>query len=354
MAAAPFLGEIRDLLLDRFDPRISLGLVLLTVLGAAGVGLRALVRQEATQRRRTISGLLLVGGLVVLERTFFRTGNLRVDVVEVVHIVSYGAFAFLVARAGISPRRPGGLLLPVLAGTLLGVADETVQWIAPQRTGDLRDVGLDTFGAVCGTLLALFTGPPLVREPLCVRQRRRLARFAAAAVLAVGAFTSVAHLGYEVHDPEIGVFRSVHPRARLLELQEERTREWAVDPPTELPVIGVEDRFLTEAAWHALHRNAQLNSGDFANAWAANRVLELYYAPFLDLESFRGSGRHRWDAALRDRVEEERPPHHPESYESPVARERIRTRPGKGPFLLFVAAAAAASLLLEKFTRPRS
>ena len=64
----------------------------------------------------------------------------------------------------------------------------------------------------------------------------------------------------------------------------------------------------------------------------ANRILEKYYAPFLDLESFRGSGVHRYPPEVRQELEAQAPRRDPERYVSPVLEHRIRPWPSKPLF----------------------
>ncbi|MDD9943096.1 MAG: VanZ family protein [Myxococcales bacterium] len=77
---------------------------------------------------------------------------------ERVHFLQYAVMALL-ARNALSSRRPGqvgaarALLGAVVLTSALGVADEGVQWLLPQRVFDLRDIWLNVGAVVVGLAL---------------------------------------------------------------------------------------------------------------------------------------------------------------------------------------------------------
>ncbi len=160
LALAPFLGLLRDWLFDTF-PGAAVKVVAL-ILGGLGAGalLVALARiREGRVWRYAL--LAVVVGLVLLQTLVLKRGNLRVDVVEKVHFVQYGLLAYLVYR-GLCKGRFGDraapadfslFLLPVLWGGIAGVLEEWVQWLVPVRTGEVLDVLLNAYAALCGLSL---------------------------------------------------------------------------------------------------------------------------------------------------------------------------------------------------------
>lgn len=362
IGTAPFMGLVRNRLFDAFGdgvvPALAGLLGLAAVTAIAAIVIRVRRDPDPRRRRRRWALLGLVTVLLVLQTFGFATSNLRVDVVEKIHIFQYGGLALLVYWG---LRRQGGRsrleywTVPVLAGAFAGVLDETVQGFFQLRTADIRDVALNAVAAGCGLLLALALDPPDWKGGVrTAKGVRRSTRWAAALVLAAGLFYAEFHMGYEIHDPTVGTFRSWHDEEALKRAAAERTERWAEDPPTGLVAWHAEDYFLTEAAWHANHRNERYRSGDAFMALRANRILEVYYDPFLELESFRGSGRHRWSpervAELEARLVQEGVDFPVEHYVSPVLRQRIRVRPGKGPFLVGV---VLASILVWSWGRAR-
>jgi hypothetical protein len=83
------------------------------------------------------------------------TGNADVDVVQRFHFVEYGIITFLFYRAWRALEDPAILLLPALAGLLVGTADEWLQWFIPNRV--VRDCrhSLNGIAIGCGLCSAL-------------------------------------------------------------------------------------------------------------------------------------------------------------------------------------------------------
>lgn len=348
---SPFIGRVRDFLFAQFPHSAVRGLAVALAALAAGLFLFAVLR---IRRRRGLryAGLVLLVVLLWLQTAGFRTGLPTVDVVEKIHIIEYGLLAYLLYRAFRPAADLTVFLLPLVWVAFAGTLEEWVQWLVPARVGDVRDVLLNASAGSCGLLFGLCLEPPAgLRWRLAAGQWRTVTRSAALVVVAAGLFFCCAHLGYEIEDPEIGRFRSWHTAAELRELAIRRSRQWAVDPPTGVEIWDTEDYYLTEAAWHANHRNGSYGLGDFYRAWQANRILEKYYDPFLDLESFRGSGKHRYPPNVRRELAAKAPRYDPKSYLSPVLRERIYPWPSKPVFLVVVLTLAAVLVVVPEIVR---
>jgi len=121
----------------------------------------------------------------------------------------------------------------------------------------------------------------------------------AAVICLAGAFIADVHLGVEIRDPQTGTFRSRFSAARLLELGEERRREWAGRQPATVGRYGREDQYEAEALWHVRRRNLGMDpdrKGDPTElnvAWHENLILERYFAALLDAASSGGATGHR-------------------------------------------------------------
>ncbi len=350
IASAPFVGLVRDALFDRFQAAAVRNLTIALLALAAALFLWAVVRIRERRLWR-YAGLALAAALLVLQSALFSAGlgggsfAAQVDVAEKIHLVEYGLLAYLLYRAF----RPAGdarmLLLPLVWLTFAGVIEESVQWLVETRLGEVRDVFLNLYAGVCGLLFSLALDPPK-RFAWGLAGGRQVANAVALLVLALGLFVNAAHLGYEHHDPQIGRFRSWHTLDELRRAAADRAERWRRDPPTELSPWRLEDLFLTEAAWHVHHRNERYEARDLYKAAQANRILERYYAPFLDLESFRGSGRHRYPEEIRRQLEAGAPRYDPADYLSPVLVQRITPWPPKALFFAVLIPAVVAIWLL--------
>ncbi len=328
---APFIGEIRNWIKAAF-PGSFVQIVGGTAAVALGAALLVAVVRIRAHRLRRYGALAASAALVVAYVLAFRTGNNEVDAVELFHFVMYGVVTGLFYRAV----RPAGdvsiVILTLLFGVLIGTIDESFQWLLPTRVGDARDVLLNLYAVVCGLVFSFGLTPPDAfrwrQPPASIRQTLR---FAAAVLVTFGAFFNVAHLGYEIQDPEAGRFRSFHTAEELAALSADRARAWATNPPRRLELLGIEDFYLTEGGWHAQARNTAYSARDFVTAWQENRILEKYYDPFLDLHSFSSGDRHRWAPEQRHEVEAGASGAS-NTYVSAAMLDRIRVRPSKPVF----------------------
>ncbi len=347
---APFIGEVRDTLRRAapalFVPIVGGGVALLILALLAA----ALLRIRTARRARCSAIATALAGFAVWVSAL-RTGRGEVDAVELVHFLEYGLLGTLFYRAvreGAGDQTdPSALAIPLLCGTLAGTLEEWVQWLVPTRVGEARDVALNLYAVACGLLFGLGLLPPAAwRWRLSPRGRRAVCRLAAAVLVVFAAFFDCAHLGNEIRDPEIGRFRSYFTAAELLALQQVRAEEWRAHPPRRLEPLSKEDYYLTEGGWHAQVRNDAYAARAFDAAWRENRILEKYFAPFLDLRSFASGQPHRWPPAQRAEVEAGRAAASVSEYVSPAGLARVYIRPARSVLWTSALIAAAALLLL--------
>ncbi|MEO1083037.1 MAG: VanZ family protein [Acidobacteriota bacterium] len=341
LGVSPFMGLLRDVLFDTLG-----GLALKTIGGAlalVGLGVFVAAIMRIRDRRAPRYAALVAVVILILIQTFvLGSGHAKVDLVEKVHIFQYGALSVLLYWALLAPSRiigPSTLLLPLLWATLVGVGEESVQGFFRFRVADIRDVKLNGIAAFCGLFLALALWPP---DGWRTRpgERRRVLRWCAVLVLAVGIFFQTVHLGYLIKDEEIGQFRSWFSLEQLEELQAERAVAWAAEPP-DGRAWHRKDYYLWEAASHANHRNASQDAELWTFAYQANRILERYYGPFLDIPSFRGAGGpHRYGPDAVRELESKATPD-PSAYLSPVHGKSLWIWP-KGLFMAVVLSVSAA------------
>jgi hypothetical protein len=280
-------------------------------IGAALAVAVARIRDRRTIRYLTLSSSLLLGALyVVLDSLSFT---------ECFHFVEYGLLGWLFYRSvdasraprsspldqGLPPGSDGSVIvLPLLAGFIVGTVDEWFQWFIPIRAGEARDIVLDVVATVCGLLLALSVEPPhRLAIGLTKRSLRGVATCTGVAVIVFALFVISVHVGHDVRDPRIGTFRSRYTSSDLAELAQDRARRWAVEPPVALRRLSREDQYLSEGLWRVQQRNLAWEAGDLSAAWRENLILETFYAPILDTQTYAGPDRHRWPADQRADVE---------------------------------------------------
>lgn len=326
---SPFIGRIRDQIKD------ALGDAFTTVVGLAlaaaivcvvGWGVQHVRRHRLTRVGLMALALLLFAGYT----TVMRTGMPDVDAVERIHFVEYGLVAVLFYRARLGAPLGAVVATTLLAGTLVGIGEEWLQWLVPTRVGDVRDVLLNFYALGCGLLFAAGLYPPGNSVwRVSAREWSGLLRLAAVVVLCFAGFFHCAHLGYELTDPAIGRFRSFFTKEQLREIAADRAERWRRDPPVSLEPLAIQDDYLVEGASHVLHRNTYYATGRFREAWLENAILETYYDPLLDQHSMSSGDLHRWPPAQRQEVESNVAGQLDGQYLSPVNMDRVYIGPSK-------------------------
>jgi hypothetical protein len=234
-----------------------------------------------------------------------RTGDPAVDAVERFHFVEYGLIALLFYRAWSYVSDGTRLILPVLAGLLVGIGEEWLQWFIPSRVGELHDVILNLWAIGCGLLFAIALHPPAkLSLALPPASWRRVKRFGAVVVLAFAVFLQCVHLGFQIDNPKTGSFRSTYDGAALLELSRARAERWRTNPPLTWARLSREDQYFTEGIQHVRRRNLCWNDQNFACAWHENLILEEYFAPVLVTPSYVTKDLHRWAPEQRADLEQ--------------------------------------------------
>jgi hypothetical protein len=187
---------------------------------------------------------------------------------------------------------------------------------------------------------------------LAPASRRRVADLGASLILTLAAFFHSAHVGHLVEEDEIGRFRSYFTAEALRRLDAARTAAWRNDPPVGMPLLGKQDYYLTEGGWHAQLRNTAYRARDFRTAWFENRILEKYYAAFLDIRSFSSAEVHRWAPAQREEVRAGLAAGPPGTYTSLADANRIYLRPTGAELWSLALVATAALIAVSWRARP--
>jgi hypothetical protein len=302
--SAPFVSQIRFWIRATFPGHFVLviGAIIAATIGAAILAAVVRIRDRRPLRYGAILASIAIGAAY---STAIATDNAQANAVERFHFVEYGLVTFLFYRAWRSIGDASVLVLPVLAGLLVGTMEEWFQWFLPVRIGEMRDVVLNLVAILCGLLFSVSVDPP---DPLLggwrAGSRTRIGLFAAAVILVFAAFVHSVHLGYRIVDTAAGTFKSRYDVPTLAALSQERASAWAVNKPI-VRRLSREDQYLSEGILHVQERNRRWAAGDPVAAWHENLILETYYAPVLDTTYPERTGApHRW--AVSHRAEAER------------------------------------------------
>ncbi len=158
----PFARSIQKVVYEQANKTLFLWITFLAFAMAAGWLIRALLRKQWTARPAQILILAGIGGLYS-----WIIWSLRTHPEEAFHLVQYGVLSLLLFRA-LSHRLqdPSIYVVVTLVGASLGILDELIQWVVPQRVFDYRDIGINVLGAgLIQVALAIGIRPAFVRWP---------------------------------------------------------------------------------------------------------------------------------------------------------------------------------------------
>jgi hypothetical protein len=245
LATAPVARTLQKAIRDSAGEQAFLAIVVLGVLAGGAMAWRALQRTAASPARRAVVAVTVAAYLA-------GAWVLRHSPVEALHLLEYGALGALAFRAlSFRIRDPAVYGVAALLGATVGIVDEGLQWLIPERVWDLRDIGVDAAAAAAIQLpIAFGWRPAHVTPPVTAHGVMWLARIALVATLLLGATllatpartgwlgTHVPGLGFLVtlpdvmveyghwlEDPQIGRFKSRFTAAELAEQDATRAPE---------------------------------------------------------------------------------------------------------------------------------
>jgi len=299
IVAAPNVGQIRGAIQSALPGQYRLIIGGTIAAAIAFALLHAIVRiRERRLLRYGLIAAAIAGGTIYAWLT--ATGNANVDVVEHFHFVEYGAITLLFYRMWNDRANVTALLFPLLAGLIVGTADEAVQWLVPARVGELHDVLLDGVAVACGLIFSVGLQPPSsVVQPIDRHTRRGMAAFVCATIVIVAAFFHVVHLGYEIDGGDAGRFLSRFTVDELRDAEHDRGARWTVEAPSVLHRFSIEDHYLAEGVWHIQRRN----EGTGLNTWKENLILERFFEPVLRFPTYSTPNGAVWPPEQRANVE---------------------------------------------------
>jgi hypothetical protein len=304
LGAAPLVGQVTALLRDLAKGQYTTVLALI-VGTAACLLVAAAVLTIRHHRRERYAWIVAAVALAVGYGWASRTGIADADAAERFHFIEYGCIAVLFYKAWRPSSDGAVIVMPLIAGILVGTLEEWLQWFVPGRVGEAKDVLLNLVAVGAGVLFAIGLDPPARLTLTLHRNTRRQAAVLMSITIAVfaGFFQSV-HLGHEIADREAGVFRSRYDAVTLSELSASRAADWKVSPPLTWSRYSREDQYLTEGVAHVRRRNQRWDEGNLLAARHENLILEKYYAPVLDTPSYISATGHRWPEAQRTQAQQ--------------------------------------------------
>jgi len=356
VGSAPFLGRLTRWIQEEVDR--SLLIIVPTILfWIAAAAFVIWVVRSARRLRWTNYTALAVGAVwAAVQATTMARGRPEESALERMHLVLYGLVALLLYRAFLRGGRSAiaAAFSAAVLTSLVGLADEFVQWLVWVRVGDFYDCVLNASAAGCGVVFGLGLFGFDTRAP-APAERRTIAVLWAVLVVASFGLVDLTNLGHRIADPELGSFRSYYSPDRLERLNENRFARWATNLPPMRPFQPwqVQDHFLNEATWHVQARNEAFDAEDWPTAASEEAILNHYYPAVLELRTPEGHLRYAFAQESAQRLQQEGAVPVP-AYESSAGGNRIWIWPRfLGPTLLLSALLLGVFVALVPVRRER-
>lgn len=330
-ATIPVARALRDAVDAHVGREIFLYLTLAAIVAVVGYAYRLLRRRKSPP-----SAYLWLYAVLAAFAVFAWT--LRAIPEEAIHVAEYGVLGLLVYRALLHRVRDWSIYVAAsLVVGMIGTLDEFLQWIAPSRYYDVRDILINcAAGALAQVAIAAGLRPRLIGGAPGRASLGRLCRLSAAALtlLLIGFVNTPDRVGWYAtrvdaleflldgsshmaeyghryeHPSDTGLFRSRFAPAELARLDRERGRELAVILDRYIRGEGyakflarhsvIRDPYAHEAGVHLFRREYHLDRArekpadpgeHYAIAWRENAILARYFPTALARSS------HRWNAA---------------------------------------------------------
>ncbi|MEE8055275.1 MAG: VanZ family protein [Gammaproteobacteria bacterium] len=318
------------------------------------------------------------------------TIQLRKAPEEAMHFVQYGVLGVLSYRALCHRIRDVSIYFAAaIIGAIVGMVDETIQWITPSRYWGLRDIWLNFFAASLSQVaIAKGLNPTVISGPPVASSVRLLCRLSAVALLLLGVSlvntpariawyadripileflqtnrSVMAEYGYLYVDPVIGTFRSRFSPLELGAVDADRGTEAARildrfrgDRATYLRFLekytAANDPFVHEARVHLFRRDRYFEKSEKVKhnieryrdyltvAFRENQIMEKYFKNTLHHSTYVLPPEQV--AYLREHL---LPDH---DYESPVSRS-LFTRIREGQLIGALALALLGLLVVDRY-----
>ena len=327
----PYARTIQSFVQNNWDRKAFTDIVLMAIVVFAGFCLLWIYRNS---HWKPFSRYLWLAG-VAGAYTYY-TFLLGRNPEEALHFIEYGVLGFLLFRAlSHRIRDPTVYFSAAMIGCMVGMVDETIQWITPRRFFDYRDIWLNAFSGLL-VQIAIDRGlqPRYIKTPIRPYSIQVLCRLAAVLLVFFGfclsntpariewlAFkvpsmqyllegdTAMSEYGHRIKDPDIGVFYSRFSGRQLIEFDKRLGRSSAKilnryrrneDYSKFLKMYTpIKDPFTHEARVHLFRRdhylevapkhrmNADVYQYHITVAYRENQILEKYFGETLKHSLYR-------------------------------------------------------------------
>ena len=238
----PYARTIQAFIQNHWDRQAFTDIVLMAIVLFGGLCLLWVYRNSHWKPFSRY--LWLAGAMAAYTWYTFRLGR---NPEEALHFIEYGVLGVLLFRAlSHRVRDPTVYISAAMIGCMVGMVDETIQWITPRRFFDYRDIWLNAFsGLLVQITIDRGLRPRYIKLPIRPFSIQVLCRLAAVLLVFFGfclsntpariewlaskipslaylleGDTAMSEYGHRIQDPDIGVFYSRFSRNELIKIDQ--------------------------------------------------------------------------------------------------------------------------------------
>lgn len=283
-ATIPLVPRIRKQLVETF------GYSVYDIVYAAFILIGIAALYFIFRKQRTKHRIISLTGIVLLAAIYYAIlPNLKYSV-EKVHFLEYGFLPFLLIRyLRRSVKDIMIFLYTILLIYLAGLGDETVQWLTPDRVGEIADVKINVYAGLIGIVGCLFIFPEFrqnVRPSL--RSVYKTIILGITATCATFFFLYFVHgFGYKIEDAKAGGFYSSFNENDLLDMNR-KNKEDKLEPNDSCYFYNEGYRHLFQRDFYDTNHFLAKDGSyyiDWRKSRNENRLLEKYYSSILEKEN---------------------------------------------------------------------
>ncbi|OGL42011.1 MAG: hypothetical protein A2161_12405 [Candidatus Schekmanbacteria bacterium RBG_13_48_7] len=285
--STPYVGEIQKIIAHytgKHSDKIIFSFILIFIISFMGFAFWKL-RWKSPDKYLKFFVIVILYFIAI---RYFQNPNKRVRVIEVIHFIEYGVLSFLFYKAFKSNQKSelslANFLFPVIIMSIIGVLDESIQWIVEKRTGEIRDVMVNIVaGLLPQILLVLFS--PFTKNWFYISKKQIpiLLRGLIGFTVVISIFFAFAHLGFK--------FKLDNTVEMVSHFTQDQLREINRNPLITEKIIkymnsknawNPENYYVSEAKGHEGARNKSYDIGRLDFAYRENEILETCYEPYLN------------------------------------------------------------------------
>ena len=225
--------------------------------------------------------------------------------IEKIHLIEYGALGFLIFKALKNDLKDLSIYIwSALIICYIGIIDETIQWIVPNRVGTIEDVWINIkSGGLVLMLIGLVIRPGEIEKRFNLNNLKKIYIPISLVLVVIGVFVNFIHdFGYKFRVNDFIEIYSHFPKEKLRLTNSLLQQDLSLLKLTAQRFEGLDDSdknisikeanamiFFKEAGDHKWERENAFSKNRFLKSLKEHIILKDYYSSVLYFNSFKWS-----------------------------------------------------------------